>query len=85
MSEETNIEWADSTFNPWEGCTKVGPGCDHCYAETRNNRFNGGNWGPGAPRRRTSDANWQKPRKWNREADTFDEVTEALSDLAGGF
>lgn len=71
MSEETNIEWADSTFNPWEGCTKVGPGCDHCYAETRNNRFNGGNWGPGAPRRRTSDANWQKPLKWHREADKF--------------
>lgn len=65
---ETNIEWADFTFNPWEGCTKVGPGCDHCYAETRNKRFHGGNWGPGAPRRRTSEANWRLPLKWNREA-----------------
>jgi protein gp37 len=68
VSENTKIEWAHHTFNPWEGCTKVGPGCDHCYAETRNKRFHGGNWGVGAPRRRTSEANWKLPLKWNREA-----------------
>lgn len=68
MGENSNIEWCHHTFNPWEGCTKVGPGCDHCYAETRNNRFGGGNWGAGAPRRRTSPANWKKPLKWNRDA-----------------
>jgi len=69
MSENTKIEWADHTFNPWEGCQKVGPGCDHCYAETRNARFAGGaavNWGPGAPRRRTSAANWRKPLAWEK-------------------
>jgi protein gp37 len=38
MAENTKIEWTDHTFNPWEGCQKVGPGCDHCYAETRNAR-----------------------------------------------
>jgi len=68
MSENSKIEWTDHTFNPWEGCQKVGPGCDHCYAETRNARFAGGtaiNWGPGAPRRRTSPANWRKPLAWN--------------------
>lgn len=68
MSENSKIEWTDNTFNPWEGCQKVGPGCDHCYAETRNARFAGGtaiNWGPGAPRRRTSPANWRKPLAWN--------------------
>ncbi|WP_175920341.1 phage Gp37/Gp68 family protein [Burkholderia pyrrocinia] len=67
MSENSKIEWTDSTFNPWEGCQKIGPGCDHCYAETRNARFGGGtaaNWGPGAPRRRTSAANWLKPLAW---------------------
>ncbi|RQS88036.1 phage Gp37/Gp68 family protein [Burkholderia seminalis] len=67
MSANTKIEWCDHTFNPWEGCQKVGPGCDHCYAETRNARFAGGsavNWGPGAPRRRTSPANWRKPLAW---------------------
>jgi len=68
MAENTKIEWCDHTFNPWEGCTKVGPGCDNCYAETRNARFAGGlalNWGHGAPRRRTSAANWRKPLSWN--------------------
>lgn len=71
MSENTKIEWATHTFNPWEGCQKVGPGCDNCYAENRNARFAGGaavNWGPGAPRRRTSEKNWQLPLKWEREA-----------------
>lgn len=74
MSDNTKIEWADHTFNPWEGCQKVGPGCDNCYAEARNARFNGGtapNWGPGAPRRRTSPANWAKPRKWQAGAAAF--------------
>jgi len=69
MSENSKIEWTDHTFNPWEGCQKVGPGCDHCYAETRNARFAGGtaiNSGPGAPRRRTSPANWRKPLQWDK-------------------
>lgn len=71
MAENTKIEWAHHTFNPWEGCQKVGPGCDNCYAEARNARFAGGqavNWGPGAPRRRTSAGNWAMPVKWNRQA-----------------
>jgi protein gp37 len=72
MSDVTKIEWTDHTWSPWEGCQKVGPGCDHCYAEARNARFAGGgrpapNWGPGAPRRRTAD--WTKPRLWNRQAE----------------
>lgn len=74
MSENSKIEWTDHTFNPWEGCQKVSPGCDHCYAETRNARFAGGqaiNWGPGAPRRRTSPANWRKPLSWNAAHDKF--------------
>lgn len=74
MSENTKIEWADHTFNPWEGCQKVGPGCDHCYAENRNARFAGGtaiNWGPGAQRRRTSTANWRKPLVWDANHDAF--------------
>ncbi|MES2972414.1 MAG: phage Gp37/Gp68 family protein [Pseudomonadota bacterium] len=69
MSENSKIEWTDHTFNPWEGCQKVGPGCDNCYAEARNARYGAGvavNWGPGAPRRRTSNANWQKPIAWDK-------------------
>lgn len=74
MSANSKIEWTDHTFNPWEGCQKVGPGCDHCYAETRNARFGGGvavNWGPGAPRRRTSASNWALPMRWNAQAEAF--------------
>ncbi len=69
--QNTSIEWCDHTFNPWEGCTKVSPGCVNCYAEARNCRWNGGtapNWGKGKPRRRTSEANWRKPVLWNRRA-----------------
>lgn len=68
MGETTGISWTDATFNPWEGCAKVSPGCANCYAETRNKRFGGDNWGVGKPRRRTSEANWRQPLKWNREA-----------------
>jgi protein gp37 len=70
MSEQTGIEWATATWNPWEGCTKVSPGCANCYAAARNQRFSkGANWGKGRPRRRTSAANWGKPLKWNRWAE----------------
>ncbi len=33
MATNTPIEWTDSTWNPMTGCTKISPGCDHCYAE----------------------------------------------------
>lgn len=68
MGDTTKIVWADRTFSPWEGCQKVGPGCEHCYAETRNNRFAGGNWGPGAPRRVMSDSYWRNPWRWDAQA-----------------
>ena len=72
MADNSNIEWCDHTFNPWEGCQKVSPECDNCYAEARNQRFAGGtNWGPKAPRRRTSVSNWNKPRRWNRDHAAF--------------
>lgn len=69
MSENTPIEWADASWSPWEGCQKVGPGCDHCYAESMNRWLRRGeNWGPGAPRRTYSDDHWEKPLRWNRMA-----------------
>lgn len=68
MADRTEIAWCDSTFNPWIGCTKVGPGCDHCYAEAdfdfRKHRVK---WGSGNSRSRTSEANWKKPLQWNRQ------------------
>jgi protein gp37 len=69
MSTNTKIEWTDHTFNPWWGCQKVSPGCDNCYAEALDKRTGGAHWGPGAERRRTSEANWNLPRKWNRQAE----------------
>ncbi len=41
MASKTKIEWTDTTWNPVRGCTKVSPGCLHCYAETFAERFRG--------------------------------------------
>jgi protein gp37 len=41
MSQNSSIEWTDATWNPVRGCTKITPGCDHCYAETFAERFRG--------------------------------------------
>lgn len=66
MADRSNIEWCDSTFNPWVGCTKVSPACDHCYAEAMmSTRLGRVEWGAGKPRQRTSVANWRKPLQWN--------------------
>jgi protein gp37 len=41
MSSSSKIEWTDATWNPVRGCTKISPGCAHCYAETFAERFRG--------------------------------------------
>jgi protein gp37 len=41
MSLNSEIEWTDATWNPVRGCTKISPGCKHCYAETFAERFRG--------------------------------------------
>lgn len=41
MSDGSAIEWTDATWNPVRGCTKLSPGCKHCYAETFAERFRG--------------------------------------------
>lgn len=41
MSSQSSIEWTDATWNPVRGCTKISPGCKHCYAETFAERFRG--------------------------------------------
>ncbi len=69
MGENTKIEWAHHTFNPWYGCQKIGPGCDHCYAEGWAKRSGLVQWGPDAERRRGSPSNWKKPLAWNAEAE----------------
>lgn len=68
MGEKTGIEWCDSTFNPWVGCTKISPGCDNCYAEQLSKRWWGeeGLWSGSV--RVAGDAMWRKPLSWNRAA-----------------
>lgn len=66
MSEKTKIEWCDHTWSPWRGCTKVSPGCAHCYAEKLSKRNPAvlGEWGKGKPRVLNKD--WNKPIRWNK-------------------
>lgn len=66
MAETSAIEWTDATFNPWVGCTKVSPACDHCYAESWAKRSGQVEWG--GARRRTSPANWRVPVKLDKLA-----------------
>ncbi len=68
MTQNSHIAWTDHTFNPWWGCARVSPGCQHCYAEATDRRFGGNAWGAHGTRRVTSDANWSEPVRWNRQA-----------------
>ncbi len=69
MAENSKIEWTDHTFNPWIGCQKVSPGCDHCYAEAlMDKRYGKVQWGPHGERKRTSEANWKLPLRWAKTA-----------------
>lgn len=68
--ENSLIKWCDNTFNPWIGCSKVSPACDHCYAE-RNNVFRFHrleSWDAHGDRSRTSKSNWKEPLRWHRKA-----------------
>ena len=70
MSEITNIQWTDHTFNPWSGCAKVSPGCANCYAANlppamRRHAI----WGPNAERIRASAEYLKQPHTWNRKAE----------------
>lgn len=77
MGENSGIEWTHHTFNPWWGCAKVSPGCDHCYAESWANRTGWPDlWGTHAEMalRRTFDGDdskqhWREPFRWNKKAE----------------
>lgn len=70
MGKETGIAWTNHTFNPWFGCTKVSPGCAHCYAEAMVRRYKWGDiWGPGKSRRTFDDKHWRDPIRWNAAAE----------------
>jgi protein gp37 len=83
MSRESTIEWTQATWNPVRGCTKVSPGCKHCYAETFAERFRGvkGNaYEQGfdlrlVPEKLGEPLRWTKPRRIfvNSMSDLFQE------------
>ena len=88
MSLLTKIEWTDATWNPVRGCTKVSPGCKHCYAERFAERFRGVPGHPFEqgfdvkliPRRLGEPLRWSEPRMIfvNSMSDLFhDEVPDA--------
>jgi len=68
MAQNSSIEWTDHTFNPWWGCSKVSPACDHCYAELWAKRMGHSVWGRTAERRFFSEHHWREPLVWNEEA-----------------
>jgi len=73
VGAETSIGWTDHTFNPWWGCTRISPGCDHCYAETFSRRVGHGGrlpmiWGPGSERKFFGEKHWAEPHAWNAAA-----------------
>lgn len=71
MSDNSAIEWTDATWNPVTGCTKVSPGCDHCYALTFAERFRGVHGHPYEqgfdlklwPERLDVPLKWRRPRR----------------------
>lgn len=64
--EKLKTDWADYTFNPWIGCTKISDGCRECYAHRQQDqRFGRVEWGDGNPRSRTSANYWAKPKLWD--------------------
>ncbi len=71
MSANSTIEWTDHTFNPWWGCVRVSPGCEHCYAEFLSSRYGHGVWGPAqtTSRRVFGESHWEEPMKWNASAE----------------
>ena len=68
MAKNSSIEWTHHTFNPWWGCVKVSPACDHCYAEAWAKRVGKAVWGSKSPRRFFSEKHWLEPLRWNAEA-----------------
>lgn len=83
MSDNSKIEWTDATWNPVRGCTKVSPGCAHCYAETFAERFRGVPGHPFefgfdlriVPEKLGDPLRWSKPKKIfvNSMSDLFHE------------
>ena len=79
MSDNSAIDWTDATWNPVTGCTKISPGCAHCYAETITLRFRrGGPFLPGKATIRLHHDRLDAPRGWRKPRRVF---VNSMSDL----
>ena len=79
MADKSKIEWTDATWNPATGCTKVSPGCAHCYAERITLRFKrGGPYLPGKTTMRLHEDRLFQPLKWRDPRMIF---VNSMSDL----
>lgn len=79
MAEKTAIEWTDATWNPTSGCTKVSPGCAHCYAEILTLRFHrGGPYLPGKTAIHMHYSRLNLPLTWHAPKKIF---VNSMSDL----
>jgi len=80
MAENTKVQWADNTFNPWRGCTKVAAGCTNCYADALSKRNPGtlGIWGDNGTRVVAAEATWREPLKWNKRGAKCRGVVETV-------
>jgi protein gp37 len=78
LSERTNIEWADLTASPWFGCSKVSPGCTHCYAEELTLKRGWAGWGDKSPRVR-SKGFWKDAYRWNERAVLVEKVAAFIT------
>lgn len=74
----TGIEWTDRTWNPVTGCTKVSPGCDHCYAEGIARRFAGSKAFPNGFDVTLRPERLDAPLRWRKSARVF---VNSMSDL----
>lgn len=70
MGANSSIQWTTHTWNPWWGCIRVSPACEHCYAEAQAKRYGHDIWGPEqtTARRFFGEKHWAEPLKWNRLA-----------------
>lgn len=68
MAEESAISWTDSTWNGWVGCEKIGPACDHCYAELWAKRAGRAGLWEG---KREMTKTWHDPLRWERQHPEF--------------
>src|SRR5713226_5428696 len=82
MATTSSIEWTEATWNPVAGCSKVSPGCAHCYAEKFSLRF-GRSALPWTPENAAANvvlhpARLEQPLRWRRPRMIF---VNSMSDL----